>query len=93
VTIVEFQALIVRLNELYRKSKSGGLSPAELTERDALRREYLGSIRNQVQNSLGQIKIVDEQGNEVTPQRRRHHHGHECECHQCNCDGSHHHEH
>ncbi len=55
----DMKVTIARLNELYHKSRQQPLSPAELAERDQLRREYLGMIRNQVQASLDRIEIVE----------------------------------
>ena len=40
------QAQIDRINELARKAKTpAGLTPEELLERDALRREYVAAVR------------------------------------------------
>ncbi|RGS73661.1 MULTISPECIES: DUF896 domain-containing protein [unclassified Mitsuokella] len=51
--------LIARINELSRKQRSTGLNDAERSEQKMLRETYLASIREQVQNMLGQIEIVD----------------------------------
>lgn len=59
--------VIERLNELYHKSKQGGLSPEELAERDRLRRVYLDSIKEQFEKTLDRIEIVDDEGNKVDP--------------------------
>ena len=40
--------LIARINELSRKKRSSGLSEDERIEQQALRREYLAGIREQV---------------------------------------------
>lgn len=53
-------ALISRINELSRKQRSEGLEEWERAEQEALRQEYLGFIRNQVKDSLGQVKIDDQ---------------------------------
>lgn len=51
--------LISRINELSRKKRLVGLTPEEQTEQQALRREYLDNIREQVKGMLDQIEIVD----------------------------------
>jgi len=53
---VEINALIERINELSRKQRSVGLEEWEQDEQEALRQEYLGFIRGQVQESLSQVK-------------------------------------
>ena len=51
--------LISRINELSHKKRSVGLTPEEQTEQQALRREYLNNIREQVKGMLDQIEIAD----------------------------------
>ena len=51
--------LIARINELSRKKRSSGLSEDERIEQQALRREYLAGIREQVRNMLEQVEIID----------------------------------
>ena len=51
--------LIARINELSRKKRSSGLSEDERIEQQALRREYLACIREQVRNMLEQVEIID----------------------------------
>lgn len=49
---------INRINELAAKSKTKeGLTPEELSERDALRKEYLASIRANFKATLDSIEI------------------------------------
>lgn len=56
------QYKIDRINELARKNKSQGLTPEELAERDALRREYIQSYVGDLKNQLDHTYIVDQQG-------------------------------
>ena len=56
------QHKIDRINELARKAKTGPLTPEELAERDALRREYIQSYVGDLRSQLNQIYIVDEKG-------------------------------
>lgn len=57
------EEVIARINELAKKAKSEGLSPEELTERDALRQRYIASVRDNLRAQLDQTYIVDEKGN------------------------------
>ena len=53
---------IDRINELYHKSKSVGLTEKETSEQAALRREYLAAIRGSLRNNLNNISIVEKDG-------------------------------
>ena len=58
------QYKIDRINQLAHKVRDGGtLTPAELAERDALRREYIDSVLGNLKSQLDHTYIVDEQGN------------------------------
>ena len=54
---------IDRINELARKARAEGLSPEEIAERDALRKEYVAAVRASLTNQLDHTWIVDEKGN------------------------------
>ncbi|WP_298643946.1 DUF896 domain-containing protein [uncultured Cardiobacterium sp.] len=62
---------LTRINELAAIAKTRALTADELAERDGLRREYLAAIRGQVDNNLLVTRIVDSEGNDVTPQKLR----------------------
>ena len=52
------QEKIDRINELARKAKTPeGLTPEELTERDALRREYIDSVKASLTGQLNNTVI------------------------------------
>ncbi len=53
---------IARINELYHKSKSEGLSPEELAEQKDLRQEYILSIRRNIRNQLDHVTVVNPDG-------------------------------
>lgn len=54
---------IARINELARRVKAGeNLSPAELAERDALRREYIDSVKASLTGHLDNTYIVEPDG-------------------------------
>lgn len=58
-----------RINELARKAKSTGLSDSEAKEQSKLRSEYLAAFRANMLETLTNTKIVDPQGNDVTPKK------------------------
>ena len=53
---------IDRINELYRKSKAEGLTEAEKNEQAILRKEFIASIKKNVQSQLNNIDMVNEDG-------------------------------
>ena len=52
------QKKIDRINELARKNKAEGLTPEEIKERDALRKEYLANFRKNFRARLENIEEV-----------------------------------
>ena len=57
------QAKIDRINELARRVKAGGtLTSEELAERDALRREYIASVKDSLTSQLDNTYLVDPDG-------------------------------
>jgi len=57
---------IARINEFARRVKAGEtLSPEELEERAALRREYIDSVKASLVGNLENTYLVDEKGNKV----------------------------
>ncbi|MGV3488340.1 MAG: DUF896 domain-containing protein [Tuberibacillus sp.] len=58
---------MARINELARKAKSEGLTIEEKNEQNELRAEYLLAFRSNFKEHLHQIKVVDIEGNDVTP--------------------------
>lgn len=57
---------IARINVLYHKSKTKGLSEEEKAEQQALREEYIASIRNNMRQTLESVKIQRPDGS-ITP--------------------------
>ena len=53
---------IQRINELYHKSQSVGLSDAEKEEQDRLRKEYVADFRRNLKEQLDNIDIKNEDG-------------------------------
>lgn len=62
---------IKRINELYHKSKGEGLAEEEKAEQKRLREEYVAAIRGNIRSQLENIKVVDENGNEVKLKRKK----------------------
>ncbi len=60
---------IERINELARKSKVDGLTISEQNEQKKLRQEYLQSVRKSFKNQFKTMKVVDPEGNDVTPKK------------------------
>ena len=60
---------IERINELARKKKTVGLTQAEQDEQLLLRQEYLEAFRGGMRNQIEGLKVVDEEGNDVTPEK------------------------
>ena len=53
---------IARINELYHKSKSEGLTDEERKEQQVLRREYVDSFKRNLRGQLDQISIQEVDG-------------------------------
>ncbi len=56
------QAKIDRINELARKQKTVGLTPAEKDEQQKLRREFIATIRMNLRTQLDNIDMQQEDG-------------------------------
>jgi len=53
---------INRINELYHKAKSEGLTPEEKEEQARLRGEYIANIRANLRGTLNNISIQEPDG-------------------------------
>lgn len=62
ITKLTMEEKIERINTLYHKSKATGLSEEEKKEQQALRKDYLESIRKSLKNQLENIDIQNEDG-------------------------------
>ncbi|GMB09711.1 uncharacterized protein YnzC (UPF0291/DUF896 family) [Thermolongibacillus altinsuensis] len=63
------QEKILRINFLAKKAKTEGLTTAEQEEQAQLRREYVQAFRAAMIETLHSVKIIDPNGNDVTPQK------------------------
>lgn len=64
---------IVRINELYRKSKAEGLSEVEKMEQQILRKEYIDAIKRNLSSQLDNISIQEKDGS-ITDLGKKHGH-------------------
>ncbi|MEY8444718.1 DUF896 family protein [Enterococcus ratti] len=60
---------IARINELAQKKKEEGLTEKEKKEQAVLRQEYLTAFRSGMRHHIEGMKIVDPEGNDVTPKK------------------------
>ncbi len=61
---------IARINELKRISTTRDLTPDELSERDALRREYIDGFRKNMEEVLSGVQIQQADGS-VRPLQKK----------------------
>lgn len=61
--------LLKRINELARKSKTVELTDEEKEEQQELRQKYIELFRGNMKKTLMNIKVVDEKGNDITPEK------------------------
>ena len=65
------EELIKRINELARKGKTEGLTDEEKAEQAELRGKYIEAFRQGVKNTLNNVYVVDEKGNEKKLERKK----------------------
>ena len=53
---------IQRINELARKAKAEGLTPAETEEQQKLRREYIAAVKMNLRTQLDNIDMQEKDG-------------------------------
>ncbi len=60
-----------RINQLAKKAKTKGLTEKEAKEQTALRKEYLQTFRTSMRSTIENTKVIDPNGNDVTPKKLR----------------------
>ena len=65
------EILLKRINGLAHKNKEQGLPEAETKERAKLRKEYLKNFREAMRSNIEMMRIFDDNGKEVTPEKVR----------------------
>ncbi|MGO3731892.1 MAG: DUF896 family protein [Vagococcus sp.] len=64
------QEKLARINELAKKAKTEtGLNADEKVEQQELRDEYIKNFRGGMRHHIEGMKVVDEEGNDVTPDK------------------------
>lgn len=63
------QKKLDRINELAAKHKAGTITEDEQKERKALHEEYLKAFRSGWRNTVEGLKVLDPEGNDVTPDK------------------------
>lgn len=63
------EKLIARINQLAKKKKEVGLTEEEIEEQKDLRAVYIKEFRKGFESQLRTIKVVDPEGNDVTPKK------------------------
>ena len=56
---------------MLKRKKTVGLTGDEKVEQAKLREEYLEGYRRSIRHHIEGIKVVDEEGNDVTPEKLR----------------------
>ena len=65
------EKLLKRINELAHKNKEEGLTEAETKERAKLLKKYLKNFREAMRSNIEMMRIFDDNGKEVTPEKVR----------------------
>ena len=60
---------IARINELANNAKVEELSAKEKVEQQELRKEYLEAFRGGMRHHIEGMKVVDQEGTDVTPEK------------------------
>lgn len=58
-----------RIKELSQKKKAGDLTESEQVEREVLHQEYLQAFRQSMRQQLDHLKVIDPEGNDITPNK------------------------
>jgi len=67
--MTEMKDLLPEIDALARKSKTEGLTEDEKKRQHELRQRYLAIYRRGLRQTLENITVIDEEGNDVTPRK------------------------
>ncbi|MCD7724988.1 MAG: DUF896 domain-containing protein [Clostridiales bacterium] len=59
---MKVEQMTARINELYHKSQTEGLTDAEKEEQQTLRQAYVANVRANLRGQLNRISIVEKDG-------------------------------
>lgn len=65
------QEKIARINALAHKAKAEGLTPEEIAERDALRKEYIADVKRSLVGQLENTTIIHPDGTRQKVQKKK----------------------
>lgn len=65
------QEMLNRINSLYHKKETSGLSAKEQAERKKLHAEFIKNFRDSFRQQIEDLVIVDEHGKEVTSEKAK----------------------
>jgi uncharacterized protein YnzC (UPF0291/DUF896 family) len=65
------EKLINRINELYHKKKSVGLTDEEEKERQQLHKKFIANFRAGFKQDVENLVIIDKKGNELTSEKAK----------------------
>ena len=66
------EKLLIRINELAKKSREQWLTDDEKAEQAKLRAEYIKKFRQGMENTLSNVYIMDENGNKKKVEKKKH---------------------
>ncbi len=66
----EMEQLIAEINALAHKSEEVGLTDEEKERQQALRAKYIEIFKGNLRSQLENIRVVDPNGNDITPRRK-----------------------
>ncbi len=63
--------MIERINYLAKKSREAGLTNEESIEQQSLRQEYIRGFRQGLKNTLDNVYVVDDDGNQKKLEKKK----------------------
>lgn len=60
-----------RINELYHKKQTEGLTPEEQAERDELHKKFIANFRAGFKQQIENLVLIDKNGKEITSEKAK----------------------